>query len=67
MPVFNCLESNPIIEIRKTAEAFGITFNTTSSAVKRLMEAGILVQASDTSRNHTFTYEAYPDILRKET
>ena len=65
--VFNYLESNPIIEIRKTAEALGITFNTTSSAVNRLVDAGILVQTSDNSRNRTFAYEAYLDILRKGT
>lgn len=67
MLVFNYLESNPIIEIRKTAEALGITFNTTSSAVNRLVNAGILVQTSDNSRNRTFAYEAYLDILRKGT
>ena len=65
--VFNYLESNPIIEIRKTAEALGITFNTASSAVSRLVDAGILFQTSDTSRNRTFAYEAYLDILRKGT
>ena len=67
MLVFNYLESNPIIEIRKTSEALGITFNTTSSAVNRLVDAGILVQTSDNSRNRTFAYEAYLDILRKGT
>lgn len=67
MLVFNYLESNPIIEIRKTAESLGITFNTTSSAVNRLVDAGILVQTSDNSRNRTFAYEAYLDILRKGT
>lgn len=67
MLVFNYLESNPIIEIRKTAEALGITFNTASSAVNRLIDAGILVQATDTSRNRTFAYEAYLNILRRGT
>lgn len=67
MLVFNYLESNPIIEIGKTAEALGITFNTTSSAVNRLVDSGILVQTSDNSRNRTFAYEAYLDILRKGT
>lgn len=67
MQVFNYLESNPIIEIRKTADALGIAFNTTSSAVKRLVNAGILVQTSGNSRNRTFAYEAYLDILRKGT
>lgn len=67
MLIFNYLESNPIIEIRKTAEALDITFNTTSSAVSRLVDAGILVQTSNTNRNRTFAYEAYLDILRNGT
>jgi Fic family protein len=67
MLVFNYLEANPIIEIRKTAEALGITFNTTSSAVNRLIDVGILVQTSNANRNRTFAYEAYLDILRKGT
>lgn len=65
--VFNYLEANPIIEIRKTAEALGITFNTASSAVVRLVDAGILVQTSNASRNRTFAYESYLNILRKGT
>jgi Fic family protein len=65
--VFNYLEANPIIEIRKTAEALGITFNTASSAVNRLVDAGILVQTSNANRNRTFAYEVYLDILRKGT
>lgn len=67
MLVFNYLESNPIIEIRKTAEALNITFNTVSSAVNRLADVGILVQTSNNSRNRTFAYESYLKILRKGT
>ncbi len=67
MLVFSYLEANPIIDIRKTAEALGITFNTASSAVNRLVEAGILVQTSNASRNRNFAYEAYLAILRKGT
>lgn len=67
MLVFNYLESNPIIEIRKTSEALGIAFNTTSSAVNRLIDADILVQTSNNNRNRTFAYKAYLDILRKGT
>ncbi|MFR1105383.1 MAG: Fic family protein [Acutalibacteraceae bacterium] len=67
MLVFNYLESNPIIEIRKTAEALNITFNTVSSAVNRLVDVGILVQTSNNSRNRTFAYESYLKILRKGT
>ena len=67
MLVFEYLEANPIIEIRKTAEALSITFNTASSAIKRLVDAGILVQTTNASRNRTFAYEDYLSILRKGT
>ena len=65
--VFNYLEANPIIEIRKTAEALGIAFNTASGAVKRLIDVGILVQTTNANRNRTFAYEEYLGILRKGT
>lgn len=67
MLVFNYLETNPIIDIRKTAEALGVAFNTVSAAVNRLVSADILVPTSNTSRNRTFAYEAYLAILRKGT
>ena len=67
MMVFDYLEKNPIIEIGKTAEALGITFNTASSAVKRLADAGILKQTTNASRNRTFAYEDYLAVLRKGT
>ena len=67
MLVFDYLESNPIIDIGKTAEALSITFNTASSAVRRVVDAGILVQTGGGGRNRTFAYEAYLDILRKGT
>jgi Fic family protein len=59
------LEANPIIEIQKTADALGTTFKTTSDAVKRLRDAGILVQNTGEQRNRTFAYEAYLEILRE--
>lgn len=67
MQVFHYLEVNPIIDIGKTAEALDITFNTASAAVKRLMEAGILVQTDNVNRNRTFAYKAYLDILKNGT
>ena len=67
MLVFDYLESNPIIEIRKTSEALGLSFGTVSAAIKRLVDAGILTQISNSGRNRTFAYEAYLSILRKGT
>ncbi len=67
MLVFSYLEANPIIDINKTAAALNITFNTASSAVKRLSDVGILAQTTNASRNRTFAYEDYITILRKGT
>ncbi len=67
MLLFDYLEKNPIIEIGKTAESLGITFNTASGAVKRLTDAGILKQTTSVNRNRTFAYEDYLAILRKGT
>lgn len=67
MLVFRYLESNPIIDIKKTADALEISFNTVSSAVKRLIDANILVQTKNASRNRTFAYAEYLDILKKGT
>lgn len=61
------LESHPIIDIGKTAEALGVSYNTVSAAVKRLVGAGILKQTENASRNRTFAYRDYLDILRKGT
>ncbi len=65
--VFAYLEANPIIDIGKTAQALGLSFNTVSAAVKRLAEAGILTQTEAANRNRTFEYEAYLEILRNGT
>ena len=67
MLVFHYLESNPIIEIGKTAEALGISFGTASSAVERLASVGILTQTTTSKRNRTFAYKDYLAILRKGT
>ena len=65
--IFAYLEKNPIIEIKKTAEALSMSFNTVSNAVKRLVEIGILLPSSNANRNRTFAYEDYLQILRRGT
>lgn len=67
MRLFAYLESNPIIEIQKTAAALDMAFNTVSSAINRLSQAGILHQSNDASRNRIFAYSDYLEILRGGT
>lgn len=65
--LFAHLEQTPIIDIKKTAVALGSSYNTTSNAVKKLMELGLLVQVDNSKRERSFAYEEYLSILRKDT
>jgi len=65
--VFDYLEKNPIIDIKKTSEELSLAFSTVSASVKRLEECGILVQTNNANRNRVFAYEDYLGILRKDT
>ena len=67
MRVFEYLEANPIIEIQKTAKELDIAFNTMSSIVKDLTSIGVLEQTSTQSRNRTFSYIEYLEVLKEGT
>ena len=65
--VFDYVEQYPIVEIKKTASDLGVSFNTISTAVNKLMQAGILTEKTSAARNRVFVYEEYLKILRKDT
>lgn len=65
--VFDYLEQHPIIDIKQTAAALNISYNTVSAAVKKLMELDILKETTNAARNRVFAYERYLKILRKST
>ncbi len=65
--LFNYLEASPIIEIKKTSQDLGLTYNTIAKGVDKLVELGILRQTENVQRNRVFVYEDYVDILRKDT
>lgn len=65
--LFTHLEQTPIIDIKKSAATLETSYNTTSSAVKKLIELGILVQVDNSKRERSFAYEEYLAILRKDT
>lgn len=65
--VFDYLERHPIIEIGKTAEAVGLSYNTVASAVQWLVKQGILVPTTNFKRNRVFAYESYLGVLRPST
>ncbi len=65
--VFDYIEAHPIIDITKTTEALQLSYNTVSTAVKRLEDLDILTPTKNISRNRTFAYEEYLKILRRDT
>ena len=65
--LFDYLEQHPIIDIKKTAQALGISYNTAAAAVRKLAELGILHETTNAARNRVFAYQEYLDILRKDT
>ena len=67
LKVFNYLESNPIIEIGKTAKAINISYNTVSKVVNILIDAKIIEQTSKVGRTKIYSYKDYLNILRKDT
>ena len=65
--VFDYIEQYPIIDIKRTAKELDISYNTVATAVKKLVELGILQERTNAARNRVFAYEEYLGILRKDT
>lgn len=65
--VFDYIEQYPIIEIKRTAQELDISYNTVATAVKKLMELGVLQETTNAARNRVFAYGEYLEILRKDT
>ena len=65
--VFDYIEKQPILDIKKASEDLGLSFNTVSKAINNLVGIGILKQTQSASRNRCFAYEEYLAILRKDT
>ena len=64
--LFSYLETHPIIEVKKTAEALGVSYNAAARAVGVLMEKGILEQREQVGKTRIYSYEGYLKILRKD-
>lgn len=67
LKVFSYLESNPIIDIQKTATTLEMSYNTVAKVVSIMVEAGILEQTDKSGKAKIYSYSEYLDILRKDT
>ena len=64
--LFSYIESHPIIEMKKTAEALNVSYNAVSRGVSILMEKGILEQCQRVGKTRIYSYAQYVEILRKD-
>lgn len=67
LKVFHYLETNPIIDIQKTAAALELSYNTVAKIVTLLNEKNILRQTDKSGKARIYSYTEYLDILRKDT
>lgn len=67
LKVFSYLESNPIIDVQKTATSLEMSYNTVSKIVFILVEDGILEQTDKSGKAKIYSYTEYLNILRKDT
>lgn len=67
LKLFVYIETNPIIDIQKTAAALGLSYNTVSKMVTILVDEGILRQTNKAGKAKIYSYADYLDILRKDT
>lgn len=67
LKVFVYLESNPIIDIQKTATALEMSYNTVAKVVSILIDDGILEQTDKSGKAKIYSYIEYLNILRKYT
>ena len=64
--LFSYIESHPIIEIKKTAEALNVSYNAVSRGVFILMEKGLLEQCQRVGKTRIYSYAQYVEVLRKD-
>lgn len=67
LKLFAYIETNPIIDVQKTAAALGLSYNTVSKMVTILVDEGILRQTDKAGKAKIHSYADYLDILRKDT
>lgn len=65
--LFAFIESHPILDIPKTSETIGKSFNTVASAIDLFVELGILIKTKGEERYRVYAYEDYLKILRDGT
>jgi Fic family protein len=65
--VYRYAQASPLFSIRNAAREINVSFPTASSAVTRMVQAGILRESSGKRRGRLFLYQSYLDILNQDS
>ena len=65
--LFDYIEENPIIDIKKTSIDLSLSYNTVASALNKLITLDILRQTENVRRNRVYSYVEYLETMRKDT
>lgn len=66
MLIYRHAQMNPLFSIKNAAHEMKVSFPTASSAVMRLIDAGILRESSGKRRDRLFLYSKYLDVLNQD-
>jgi Fic family protein len=66
MLIYRHAQVNPLFSIKSAAREMKVSFPTASAAVARMLEAGILREASGKRRDRLFLYSKYLDVLNQD-
>ena len=65
--VYDYLKEHPIINIGATAKEVELSYNTVSTAIKKLINLGIVAERTTAARNRVFEYSEYLTIWKAGT
>lgn len=61
------IEEHPIIDIKNTSIALGLSYNTINNIINDFIEKKVLIKNSTGARNKTFSFYKYIEILKSGT
>ncbi|WP_145534767.1 Fic family protein [Yersinia thracica] len=64
--LFELLPTMPKLTVERAQVELDVTFPTANTAIRTLVNAGVLVETTGRMRGKTYVYQAYVDILRNE-
>lgn len=65
--LFSYIEQHPIYTIGAASEALDMSYNSVAAATNKLVDLGVVKEATNAARNRVFAYEDYLGILREGT